>query len=427
MLGQVDPAQEGKLLSDDVRAKFAAALAKTDLPAAERSEQIALFAAHWQRVNATDAARDLIDNTILKPALVAIDKQFTDQPAVAATLRQVLANRYVGMGLYDAALPLQRTALATRRRVLGDDNRYTLESVIDLGNLLRLQGKLVESERYDREALQNTRRVLGEDNPDTLDAINNMGAVLDEEGRQDEEEPYMREALAIRRRLLGEKDPDTLASIVNMGVLLEKQYKLGEAEPYIREAVEKMRAVLGENSPLTLFAVGNLGFLLEAEGKLAEAERYDRDVLAKRRIALGDEHPDTLISTSNMGSLLVAQHKYAEAEKLLSPAEAATRRTFTGTNAYRVGMLLMHLGRARAGLAQYSAAEANLLEAQVVFDRNHAFTLRDMRVRECTQAIVDLYNAWNKAQPGKSYDLKSAEWRRKLDALRSPVPATVAH
>jgi hypothetical protein len=36
----------------------------------------------------------LIDRTILKPAVEAIDKQFKDQPVVDAALRQVLADRY---------------------------------------------------------------------------------------------------------------------------------------------------------------------------------------------------------------------------------------------------------------------------------------------------------------------------------------------
>lgn len=33
----------------------------------------------------------------------------------------------------------------------------------------------------------------------------------------------------------------------------------------------------------------------------------------------------------------------------------------------------------------------------------------------CTQAIADLYTAWDEAEPGKSYDAKAAEWKAKLD------------
>jgi len=53
------------------------------------------FRAQWARVNATDAAVTLIDQTILRPAVKAIDEQFQGQPVVDAQLRGVLAKRYM--------------------------------------------------------------------------------------------------------------------------------------------------------------------------------------------------------------------------------------------------------------------------------------------------------------------------------------------
>src|SRR4029077_18181728 len=98
------PTQAGLLLSEDVRGKYAAALAKANVPEAERSARIASFATQWQQVNATDTATDLIDRTILKPAVAAIDKQFKNQPLVDAALKQVLVDRYGDLGMPAAAL-----------------------------------------------------------------------------------------------------------------------------------------------------------------------------------------------------------------------------------------------------------------------------------------------------------------------------------
>src|SRR5262245_59272190 len=111
MLAQVDPAQAGLHLSGDVRTKLEAALAKADVPPEVRAQQVEVFASLWSRVNATDAALELIDSTILKPAVEAIDKQFADQPLVDATLREALGERYVDLGLYAAARPLLEQAL----------------------------------------------------------------------------------------------------------------------------------------------------------------------------------------------------------------------------------------------------------------------------------------------------------------------------
>ncbi|HTD27931.1 MAG TPA: serine/threonine-protein kinase, partial [Xanthomonadaceae bacterium] len=248
MLKQVDRTQAGRQLMDDMQAKYAAALVNAGVPDGERAGKVVAFVAELQRVNATDAARDLIDRTTLKPAISAIDEQFGNQPVVAATLRQVLADRYVEMGLYDAAMPLQQSALATRRRVLGEDHPDTLQSINGMGELLEGQGKPREAEPYLREALEKRRHVLGEEHTDTVESIGNMGGLLADESKLSQAEPYFREALEKSRRVNGEESRETLRLIGSMGQLLEDQGKLSEAEPLLREAVEKMRHVLGEDN-----------------------------------------------------------------------------------------------------------------------------------------------------------------------------------
>jgi eukaryotic-like serine/threonine-protein kinase len=213
MLAQVDPAAAGVRLAQDVRARFEAALAKAGLPAKERGTQEESFTSQWGRVNATDTALALIDNTILKPAAAAIDKQFAGQPVVAASLRHVLAERYHELGLDNDALALEQQALAERRRVLGQEHPDTLSSMGDVGAYLSALGKRDEAEPYYREALDKSRRLRGEDNPGTLDCIASMGALLLDKGRLSEAEPYLRESLEKRRRLLGDENPDTLESI----------------------------------------------------------------------------------------------------------------------------------------------------------------------------------------------------------------------
>jgi hypothetical protein len=94
------------------------------------------------------------------------------------------------------------------------------------------------------------------------------------------------------------------------------------------------------------------------------------------------------------------------------------RKAFTGGNARRLADFLMSLGRARAGVGddsgRFTLAEANLLEAHAIYlaakDRGpaHKDTL------ECVQALVDLYAAWDTAEPGNGHDAKAAEWRARL-------------
>jgi tetratricopeptide (TPR) repeat protein len=416
----------------------------------------------WAKVNPTDAARTLIDDTILKPAVSAIDKRFTNQPVVDAQLRQVLADCYERLTLYDASLPLQvraletrrsvlgeedpdtlssinymggllssmgrwseaeahfRDALQKRRRRLGDEHEDTLTSISNLGSVLQAQGKYAEAEVYLREAMEELPRVRGKNHRDTLSAINNMGGLLHMQYKLSEAELYYREALEKRRREFGDEDPDTIESINNLGILLREQGKLSEAVPYHIETLEKMRRVKGEEHDRTIGAIASMGGLLRDLGKHAEAEPYFREAVEKSRPKLGEEHPSTLIYITNWGDVLRAQGRNNESISLLMPVEAAARKVFVGGNARRLALFLTTLGRARTGLEysseRFVAAEANLLEAHTILAGAQSVTTKDSL--PCLLGLVDLYVAWDTTEPGKGHDAKAAEWNAKLESAQ---------
>ncbi len=381
MLAQIDPTRAGEELTADVTAKFNAALAKANIPETERPGQVEAFKGLWSKVNATDAARELIDRTILKPAIKTIDERFKDQPVVDAQLRQVLADRYLDLGLYDAAQPLQARALATRRRQLGDEHPDTLTSINNTGVLLQRQGKLSEAEAHYREAMEKRRRVLGEEQEDTISSIGWLAYLMSAQRRFSEAEPLLREAIDKSRRARGEDHPLTRDGIAEMGGLLSDQGRLAEAEPYLRDALDKRRRVLGEEHRYTLYSISRMGLLLQAEGKLAEAEPYFREAIEKGRRVRGEEHPETLSSISDMGSLLRAQGKLAEAKLYFREALEKRRRVLGDSHAdtlisiRRLGLLLRDEGKAAEADPFYREA---LETTRRLRGEDHADTLAAM-------------------------------------------------
>ncbi len=259
MLGEIDTTKAGVELMTDVRQRFAAALEKAGVAQADRLTQARTFDELLLRVNATDTAVALIDRTILKPAIRTIDEQFKGDPLTDASLRQALADLYDTLGLYGPAFTLQESALATRRRILGDEHPDTLSSIGSMGMLLRWQGRLAEAEPYLRESLEKRRRLLGDEHPQTLASIVSLGLLLSDQGKYTEAQPYYRDALEKRRRVLGDDHPDTLASIHNMGALLDSLGEMPEATRYYREALEKRRRVLGEDHPGALVSLNDVG------------------------------------------------------------------------------------------------------------------------------------------------------------------------
>jgi hypothetical protein len=362
-----------------------------------------------------------MDATILKPAVATIDQQFRKQPLVDAYLRQTLAGRYSDMALYEAALPLQKSALATRSRQLGADNPVTLESMRAMGYLFDRLGRPGEGEPFAREAADRSRRVLGEYDPATLQALSILAIVLYDDGRLAEAETYDRETLAIQRRVLGEDNPQTLSQLHNLGLLLMYQHKNDEAEPFLRDAAARMSRVLGADNGSTLLATCNLGYLLIREGKLEQAQAIERDALARSRRALGEDHPVTLVATALNAMILEKQGAYAQSEQLLVPIDAAVLKAFTGSNLFLRATYLMLLGKSRTGEGRYAAAETALLQAQDILQTTHNVTHAD-DVRDTMRALVALYTSWNKAEPGNGYDAKAADWEHKLDRLGPWAP-----
>ncbi len=365
MLAQVDPTEAGKLLTKDVMAKFEEALAKDG---AHDAAQVKAFASQWNRVNATDAARDLIDRTILTPAVAAIDEQFKDQPLIDAQLRQALAERYADLGLLQAALPLQERTLAIRRRVLGEDHPDTLYSINTMGTLLTELGEFTEAETYFREAVDKYRKTVGEDHAETISAIGNLGEVLRSQGKMEEAERYTREGLTKSRRIMGDDHPSTLTSISNLGVLLQKLGKLDEAESLHREALAKSRRVLGEDHQRTSIAINNLAVLLDSRGKLPEAESLSREALNKFRITQGEEHPTTLTAMNSLAYLLQKQTKYDLAEPLFREVLEKRRRVLGQEHPATISSI--------QNLASFLRARGNLPEAETFF-REAAEKFRD--------------------------------------------------
>jgi tetratricopeptide (TPR) repeat protein len=402
MLAEIDISKAGQALMQEIRDR------RTVTPGSAGD-----FETQLAHVNATDAVAAFLDRTIFKPAVQTIDAKYKEQPLVDAQLRLSVANSYIKLGRHQEALALTRQAYALRKRVLGEDHpetiramgimadqtfdtegpekaepyyrevlerrrrvlgsehRDTLISITSYGNILGDLGRRDEAVALLRESLARKRRVYGEDHEETLVSINSLGYLLQNMGRLAEAEPLRREALQTSRRLLGEEHVDTLIYIVNMASLLEDLERYSEAETLYREAVSKRRRVLGELHPRTLGATHLLGSILRKQGKLDEAELLLRQVLTRRREVLGDEHRGTLHTTVALAALEADRGRGKEALDLIRPIETAGRKTF-GASSADLAFMLITMGRAKAQVGDIAAAQAILLEASQLIQRDPA-------------------------------------------------------
>ncbi len=319
-----------------------------------------------------------------------------------------VASNLNAQGRYAESEPLSRVVLDTRRRVLGDEHGATLDSMQGLGNVLRKQGRIAEAEPLLRKALEVHRRVAGPEHRKTLISASMLASLLANGEHRAEAESLYRSVLATSRKELGDDHPDSLVTMNNLGNLLAQQDKLEEAEPMLRAVLAARRRLSGDDHPETLVSQSGVGFALEQQNKLAEAETLYRDATDKFRRVLGNAHTNTLSSIGNIVSVLITQARFAEAEPLQREVVAGNERALGGQHA-RVGNARRNLGRVLTGLQRFAEAEAELLAAERVLSIAQGVSAENKK--KCVAALIELYDAWDQAEPDKGHAASATTWR----------------
>ncbi len=112
-----------------------------------------------------------------------------------------------------------------------------------------------------------------------------------------------------------------------------------------------------------------------------------------------------------MGNLMRGLGRLEEAEALGAEAVRGARKSLPEGHWF-TGVFLGAYGKTLAKLERYADAEAALLEAHEILVA--ALGAEHERTIKAIGFLVDLYDAWEKADPGKGYDAKAADWRAKL-------------
>jgi tetratricopeptide (TPR) repeat protein len=230
------------------------------------------------------------------------------------------------MGEYAEAGRFVRSAVKTRKEVLGLEHQDTLTSVGYFGLLLLKQGKYEEAELMLQRALQRREKVLGPEHQDTLRGIQDLGAALKKQGKYKEAEAMHQRALQGQEKVLGPGHVDTLYTVINLGGVLESQGKYKEAEAMHQRALQGCKNMFGLEHPITLSAMASLASTLWNQGQLVNAKKLQIQVLEGYKRVLGDNHPDTLTTMGSLASTLKSQGQLVDAMDLQTQVLDAGRR-----------------------------------------------------------------------------------------------------
>jgi len=408
LLAQLDPERIGQSLVADLNERLRQALEQAPVASTVSGADLqSSFQRALGLINATDLARHMFDQALLRGTVAAIEQDFADEPLIQSALRQTVGEVYSNLGNYDAGLSQIQQAYALRLASLGPEHIDTLRSRAVLGQIqlsmddldsavghlqaalagfmamgpdaegpaiqatvnlaaaFRRLNRLDEALVLARQAYDDARVVFGPDHRETLLVINNLAIVHQARGEWQETEALFRQVLDKRLELHDADDAETLLAHQNLGLSLWNQYRLDEAEPHLRQALEAARRIHGHDHPIALQAANGLGALLQAQGKSDEAERLLADTLEGYRRVLGQDHHETLITLANLAAVIEAAGRPDDAEPLYREAIVRFRQT-AGPDDRNTLTQMSNLGLLLAERGDLEEAEALLREA---FDR----------------------------------------------------------
>jgi eukaryotic-like serine/threonine-protein kinase len=248
-----------------------------------------------------------------------------ENPSVAQALNLV-GNIYFTQYRMAEAESYKHDALAMYRKLFGNEDPRVAGVLRELGLLLAFrEDRLAEAETMVAEAIAIQRKAFGNDNPNVARSLINLGHVLRRQGKWAEAERAYRDNVTAWKNLRAEDRADMADALGYLAEVLMHQGKLEEAEAQRREELRVWKKVLGDEHPTVALSASRVADMLTREGKLEEAEARAREALALMRKLRGDGDPSVGEPLDTFVSVLLAQHKELEAERLLEELLKPTR------------------------------------------------------------------------------------------------------
>jgi tetratricopeptide (TPR) repeat protein len=150
-------------------------------------------------------------------------------------------------------------------------------------------GRNEEAEPLQREVLEGLRKTLGPNHPNTIASHLNLGVVLRAQGKFGEAEALIVAARTAARRAFSAGHPVDLSATGALAKLLIAQSRFAEAVSLLSEALPHFRRAPGERSPASTARM--LTLLGRSRGKLAasndEFQAAERELLEAEATLVG--------------------------------------------------------------------------------------------------------------------------------------------
>jgi non-specific serine/threonine protein kinase/serine/threonine-protein kinase len=256
----------------------------------------------YQHLGLYDEAVTLMERAVNSRAAV-----LGDRDVLTLRTKSGLCLFYYFAERYGQADLVCNEAVMGLREVLGDDHRHTLYAMTRIAPMYgQVRGMYAEAERLHRASYEGLRKLYGDLNGSTLNSLQNVAICVGNQGRHEEAEEIYLQVLDSYRQMSEGDGINALMAMSQLASAVRAQGRHDEAELLYEEAIEAQRRVLGEEHNITLLALIGLAKLYAGQDRTAEAEQLYRNVVEIRERVDGPANAHTLSAMNRLASLYLS-------------------------------------------------------------------------------------------------------------------------
>ena len=282
------------------RANAAAGLAGQQAQRAKRAFEFVLSVFLQSDPMRRDARGVISLDEAFEDALARIDREFSDEPMVAADLNDDFGEILASKGRFDEAVARLQKALALAEQAHGASSPVVAETLLNLAIVEQYRGRVLDGKPHAARALAILKQHAADHPLNLGNAHFAYGEILSQEGLRAEALAEAEAGLALYRAHLPPNDIRLPIALYNIGTAMVHEHRWREAQALIEEALAGAERLQGERSAALLPMLDLRIAVHDALGQPARAlERAERGlaIAAAEFPGTHPRHAEMLVET----------------------------------------------------------------------------------------------------------------------------------
>lgn len=213
-----------------------------------------------------------------------------EDEAYFAELSGKLGNALVSASHYKEAEYHLRGALNVRKKLFGEENAKTAQSMNDLATLCYNTGDFSEAESFLQSTIRIRENTLDKNDPTIAKSLNDLGAIFFSQGKLDEAEECFSDALKRYETYFKSCHSETASTLSNLGAISYFNKEYNHAIDYFNQSIRMYEQLYGSNNIAILFPLSNLALAYTENRDYNKAEDLFLRTLHLTKSIYGDFH-----------------------------------------------------------------------------------------------------------------------------------------